>query len=416
MLLLSATRLVVAWTPAPVIPTSYGPVVGSLESNGVARYLGVPFAAPPVGSRRFAAPFPPAPWTSVLNASTLPPICPQFNGNGDVAPLPESEDCLLLRITVPPRSDGEKFPVLAYVHGGTNVAGGFSAPESTADWSRATATIIIEIPYRLGVLGFAAFDGSVATWDSNAGIRDAALGLQWVRANAAAFGGDIERVTLGGESSGAVDILALLVSPGSAGTFSSVMWHSGGAISWKPSLAIATTATFAADAHLNCTGPPEVVLECMRAAPVSVLQNASYSSAAEPNTVMIDRDVLPASVLRLIREGRFPRNVTFLVLLNSYEGDSFIPCSAPPACEMSELAYNMTMQAIAQTDFGANETFISLLHTAYDAHVPTHGYFGALSKLVSDFMSCSGRALAFAGEQFGRQSFRVNQSQVSALV
>ena len=80
-----------SWSPAPVVQTTYGPVVGTLLPSGTCRYLGIPFAAPPVGALRFAAPLPPTPWTQTLNASAVRAWCVQFPGDGPVTPVPEAE-------------------------------------------------------------------------------------------------------------------------------------------------------------------------------------------------------------------------------------------------------------------------------------------------------------------------------------
>ena len=181
----------------PVKSVTGGLVAGLYSPNGnVSVFLGIPFAAPPTGNRRWQAPAPIIPWTGVRNATVYGPMCTQF-----MPLVPQgSEDCLVLNVFAPPATAGTTLPVLVWIHGGGMVMG--SAQTDLVDYAVATRAVVVAVQYRLGLFGFgyprAADDGGATT--ANAGVLDWISGLEWVRDNAAAFGGDPARVTVSGES------------------------------------------------------------------------------------------------------------------------------------------------------------------------------------------------------------------------
>ena len=190
---------------------------------GVREYLGVPFAAPPVGSLRWAPPQPPAPWSGTHDATHPAKMCAQ----GTVA----NEDCLYLNITVP-RGPGKRSPkpVMVWVHGG-----GLSVGAGSTYDPRRMATegdvIVVTIDFRLNVFGFFAYEGLAGS--GTFGFQDQQAALRWVERNIAAFGGDPHNVTLFGESGGGVGTCAQLTSPAAVGLFDKVIMQSGGcSTSW----------------------------------------------------------------------------------------------------------------------------------------------------------------------------------------
>jgi para-nitrobenzyl esterase len=211
---------------APVVETAAGRVRGHRDADGWA-FRGIPYAAAPVGERRFAPPAPPNPWTGVRDADAFGPPAPQpdrpiglwFHG-----PTPAtSEDCLSLNVWTPATGDGAARPVLLWIHGGGWTLGfSGSALFQAAALAAALDAVVVTINYRLGSLGWLNHPalasepgGPAANW----GVQDIAAALTWVRDNAAAFGGDPAAVTVCGQSAGAGSVLHLLTSPLGEGLF-----------------------------------------------------------------------------------------------------------------------------------------------------------------------------------------------------
>lgn len=327
---------------------------------------------------------------------------------------PTSQDCLHARFTIPPRADGDPLlPVLVWLHGGGNTQDG-NAGWDTSAWSAALGAIVVEVPYRLGILGWLAIgDGAGAggAYAPNAGLLDAIAGLRFVADNAERFGGDPARVTLGGESAGAIDATALLVSPAAAGLFARVIADSGGPVVMQPRAAVAATAVAAAAAPLNCTGAPTAVLACLRAADVAALHSAAAGGAPAISSLVVDGAVLPGVPLELIAAGRFPPSTAIFALTNGWEGDSFYPCPAEPDCALNEAEYLLYVAEDAST-FQANASWLLSLLDQYAAWPPAVGYFRAATQMTTDTMGCYARALAAAGTAHGTGGYRVNVTQV----
>jgi para-nitrobenzyl esterase len=234
-----ATR---AATPDPMLrrSTTAGDVVGFTGRYGSAVWLGVPFAAPPVGARRWRAAEPPPPWEGVREATRLGSPCVQyagpFSGIDDVARgLPAgSEDCLYLNVYAPrAAAPGGGLPVMVWIHGGGNSVGhaGFYDGGNLAAREN---VVVVTVNYRLGPFGWFRHnalrgdDTSPEERSGNFGNLDHVRALEWVRDNAAAFGGDSGNVTVFGESAGGRDVLALLVAPPARSLFQRAIVQSGG--------------------------------------------------------------------------------------------------------------------------------------------------------------------------------------------
>ena len=208
-----------------VVSTQYGPVRG-VEMAGVLQFHGIPYAAPPVGERRFRVPVPPQPWTEARDAAKRGPIPPQGPSDLDkpMGPLdlPRSEDCLTLAVSTP--SLTERLPVAVWLHGGANCYNGGDLPwYDGGALSRAAHVVVVNLDYRLGPLGFLHHPGLN---QANLSIEDGMCALRWVRDNIAAFGGDPERVTLFGQSAGGNAIAHILSRPDSEGLFGQVALQS----------------------------------------------------------------------------------------------------------------------------------------------------------------------------------------------
>jgi len=215
---------------APIITIDRGKLQG-FEENGVLRFFGIPYAAPPVGDLRWKAPQPVKPWQGVRQATEFGPICRQISA----LKSRQSEDCLTLNVSAPIRKATQAYPVLVWIHGGGLNQG------SGSDWGLYGKSlvdrgmIVVTINYRLGVFGFFAHPELEAEApdhiSGNQGFRDQIAALQWVKSNIAAFGGDPNCVTIAGASAGGGSVAALTVSPLAKGLFQRAIAESGVAMS-----------------------------------------------------------------------------------------------------------------------------------------------------------------------------------------
>jgi para-nitrobenzyl esterase len=204
--------------------------VAGRRIGGVERYLGLPYAAPPTGARRFCAPQPAEVWTGVRDAAEPGPTAPYRLKDFpalDIAPLvgrgwEGGDDCLTINVWTPD-SNTAGLPVMVFIHGGAFVGGAAMAPVQDGTAFARDGVVLMTLAYRVGVEGFLPIDGAPA----NLGLRDMIAGLEWVRSNAAAFGGDPANVTVFGESAGAMAIADLVASPLARGLFRRAIIQSG---------------------------------------------------------------------------------------------------------------------------------------------------------------------------------------------
>ena len=274
-------------TPSLQVATDRGPVVGH-GAGAVAGFLGVPYAAAPVGALRWRAPVPHEAWTQPLEAAALGPACAQSAGGlGQTGPY--SEDCLTLNVWTPSATSAAHAAVMVFVHGGAFVHG--SSNQVGYDGARlaAAGVVVVTINYRLGVLGFLAHPALTLEDEhhssGNVGLLDQQAALRWVHDNIAGFGGDPGNVTVFGESAGAMSVCAHLVSPLAAGLVRRALGESGACLGFATPLQTpaGTTRASAEDlgvtvAHaLGCDTAADV-LACMRGKP------ADEVIAAAPGT------------------------------------------------------------------------------------------------------------------------------------
>ncbi|XP_070591775.1 cholinesterase-like [Erythrolamprus reginae] len=226
-----------------VVITSSGPIKGKqfLSDNGsVTAYLGVPYAEPPLGKLRFQKPLPHQPWNQTLEATSFGNSCPQFISRDTpeaeiLSPkTPLSEDCLSLNIWVPHSQSSSPVPVLVWIHGGSFAFGTSSVDIYNGTHLAATENVIVvTINYRLGALGFLYLPPAAP---GNLGLWDQQLALEWIKENAAVFGGDPSRVTIFGNSAGAASVNFHLLTPKSQDLFAQAVIQSGtanGFDSWR---------------------------------------------------------------------------------------------------------------------------------------------------------------------------------------
>lgn len=206
-----------------------GPVVGR-RTGPVQHFLGIPYAQPPTGVRRFAAPVRRGRFPEPFDASRHGPTSqrvPLFPTTTVPEPSVPGDDILNLSVVAPaptPADTQAPFPVLVWIHGGAFLAGSPASPWYDGRSFARDGVVCVTVGYRLGVDGFAPLD-DVPT---NLGLRDLLLALDWVQENIGAFGGDPGRVTLAGQSAGGAAVLALLSSPVAGGLFQRAVSLSGG--------------------------------------------------------------------------------------------------------------------------------------------------------------------------------------------
>ncbi len=210
----------------PEVTTTAG-VVRGLWREGSAAFLGIPFAQPPVGDLRFAAPVPPEDWSGVRDATAYG-ATPQRGASAEITLIPEpsvaGESTLNLNVFTPrPGEPDAALPVLVYIHGGGYISGSPASPWYDGAAFNRDGVVTVSVSYRLGFDGF----GWIADAPHNRAILDWILALEWVRDNVAAFGGDPGRVTIAGQSAGGGAALTLLSTPRAAGLFQRAISLSG---------------------------------------------------------------------------------------------------------------------------------------------------------------------------------------------
>jgi para-nitrobenzyl esterase len=198
--------------------------VRGAERDGVHSFLGIPYAAAPLGPRRWAAPATPPSWDGVREATAFGNSSLQTVRGGWDPVTPESEDCLNLNVWTPEPAPGAELPVMVWIHGGGFLNGSSAMPLWSGQWLAKRAVVVVSINYRLGVFGFLTHPDLGA----NFGVLDWVSALTWVRTNIAAFGGDSDNVTVFGQSAGGAAARALLCTPAARGLFHRAIIQSAG--------------------------------------------------------------------------------------------------------------------------------------------------------------------------------------------
>jgi carboxylesterase type B len=295
---------------APVVRTPDGVVQGA-RTGVVESFLGIPYAAPPVGALRWRPPQPVTPWAGVRRATGYGNRCAAAaSTNG---PRSESEDCLFVNVQRPAGvRAGQRRPVYVFIHGG-GLVNGSSNQADMAAMVRATGVIGVSLNYRLGVFGFLGLPALTAEAgeSGNYGFMDQQAALRWIARSIAAFGGDPRRVTVGGESAGGFSVCGHLVAPGSRGLFARAMIQSGSCITRTQSQAEAAGAAVAQ--AVGCT-----TLACLRSTPVGALLDAPSGGFA----LVRGTPTIPPDPREAVRTGQFSR-VPVVIGANRDEGRTF---------------------------------------------------------------------------------------------
>jgi len=349
------------------VETSYG-IVAGMQDETLSRFLGIPYAKPPIGDLRWADPQPPEAWEGVYQATQFKPACMQQETTPTV--LVEQEDCLTLNIWAP--NTPGPHPVMFWVHGGGNETG--SASEPYFDGSKLAASqnvVFVSINYRLNAYGFFALpsiNGAPAI-NGNQGIKDQIAALQWVQGEITHFSGDPNNVTVVGHSGGATDICALLATPktGAPKRLLHKAIMQSGACETLEITDLATAQQHGLD-YINALGCSDASdpLACARALPA---QRESFKTA-----LVIDGDVLPQHPLDLLANTD-KSDTPLLIGTNKDEWSVVVGQQDNPADEAGYLA-------LLAKDFPGEETALASLYPL--GNYPTSGQ--AHADLLGDDM------------------------------
>jgi para-nitrobenzyl esterase len=291
--------------------------IHSGPSPDAVAFLGVPFAAAPLDERRWMPPQPVRPWTGTREAKHFGPACPQLPATW-LASISWDEDCLYLNLWSPRLAPAAKrLPVIVYFHGGSNTAG-YSQMTPLGPTLSRLGVLVVSANYRLGPLGFLAHPALTAESEhqssGNYGLLDQLQALKWVHEHIDRFGGDARRVTVLGQSAGAVDICLLMVSPLSVGLFQHAILESGdcqGALNQElrtPQLVNGRSGT-AEDAGkrlasaLGVAEGPDVLQQLRRMPAEEILKVWSHNRQISFGAI-VDGWIVPEQPAKLFAEGR----------------------------------------------------------------------------------------------------------------
>ena len=330
----------------PIAKAPSGDVEGLVEGD-LRVFKGIPYALPPVGSRRWKAPDPTPRWTDVRMATDFGPEC--FQPQPTLSPIyvrgakPMSEDCLTLNIWAP--SGRHKAPVFFWIHGGSLLTGTGSDPVYNGARMAAKGIVVVSINYRVGIFGWLAHPDlskeSPIGISGNYGLLDQIEALQWVKRNIAAFGGDPSNVTIAGESAGALSVMYLMASPAARGLFSKAIAESAYMIS-TPELnqglygmpsAEQSGARLAAALHATD-------IAALREMDAGKLNEAANKAGFQPWGA-IDGHILPRQLIDVFDRGE-QAHVPLLAGFNSGEIRSLRILVLPPPA--STAAYESTIR------------------------------------------------------------------------
>ena len=390
-------------TVSCLVTTVSGDVQG-IANESFCTFLGIPFAAPPLGSLRWRPPQPAAPWEpATLNAVTASPICPQINPAGSTT-TQGNENCLRLNIWTPNPAPASPAPVIVWIHTGAFQAASANLADSNGrNLAEQTGTIVVAANYRhgpLGFLGHSALSAEDPTYPSsgNYGFLDQRAALVWVRDHIAAFGGDPQNVTIAGQSAGGHSVSMHLVSPGSTGLFTrAIMQSSYASNRWTTLEEVELLGqTFAA--NVGCTDLAQV-LTCMRgkttAQVLLAFANGQQQFAQTPRVdwnPVVDGLDIPDQPRTLYESGAF-NHVPLIIGATRDEGWIYVDRSFPG--DLTAAQY----EDAVETEFGVLAApSILAQYPIADFPSPKH----ALSQLAGDVeLMCEARRVARLVERTG---------------
>ncbi|KAL0930156.1 carboxylesterase family protein [Colletotrichum truncatum] len=357
---------------APVVTTN-GSVIGVSDvANGIEKFLGIPYAEPPVGDRRLRQAMPLTNSFGVLQAQNFGPSCHSARDQGNA-----SEDCLTLNIwrAANTTSGTETLPVLVWLYGG-GLTNGYTADPRFEGTSITRISkeigkpiVLVSLNYRLGSFGFLNGKEMAEQGLLNIGMLDQRLGLHWIQDNIRAFGGDPKRVTLAGESAGAVSIYSHMMAYGGRddGLFRGAILQSGGAFPLTPP----NTPAF------------QKKLDCIRKLPVETFKEEVGPSTGQS----IDGDFSRTSIQRAIPEGRYLKVAT-IVGPNTDEGTT----SAPTGINTTAQLFDPVAKGYFRPQLLPNDTvstLIKMYSTNPSLGCPYNTGRASFSSGALDKMACS---------------------------
>jgi para-nitrobenzyl esterase len=364
---------------AGVVVTRFGAVAG-VDRGASYAYLGIPFAKPPVGARRWQPPQPPICWQDLRAANAYPPECPQMKSQmtGGKPSYSGQEDCLYLNVFVPKAQPSKPRAVMVYIHGGGNQQGSTSLQRGGVVFYDGQSiaekgdVVVVTVQYRVGPLGFLALPQLAAKTaykgSGNYGLLDQIQALKWVRDNIERFGGDPKKVTIFGESGGAVDVCMLIASPLAKGLFGQAIMQSGACVAATRAAGEKEGLEFLAEQ--GCDTDPDPLTCLHQKTPEQLVANLSspfsgglVDMGMQPT---VDGWVLPKLPLAIISAAEHNK-VPFIVGSNRDETaitvpkDSITPTAAASLFFVIDKDYRAPLLALyppGTTNSEATESFI----------------------------------------------------------
>jgi para-nitrobenzyl esterase len=338
----TAVVMQAASTPEAKIDT--GKLRGKADGN-ISVFLGIPYAAPPVGNLRWKAPAPPAKWSGARDATQFGSRCMQGAIYSDMVFRDPgiNEDCLYLNVWTSAKK-GAKLPVMVWIYGGGFVAGATSEPRQEGTNLAKHGVVVVSMNYRLGVFGFLVHPDLIAESGRNSagnyGLLDQVAALEWVKRNISAFGGDPNNVTIFGESAGSFSVSALMASPRTKGLFHKAIGESGAAFSttglrFEPAATVAPRHAKFAEESLAAKTIAEA-----RAVPAQKVLEAAMD-ASKGGTFRFGPDVdgyfLPEPVPAIFAAGK-QNDVPLLAGWNHDEAEFTVEKDKSPVASLKEYA------------------------------------------------------------------------------
>jgi para-nitrobenzyl esterase len=305
----------------PVVSTPYGAVRGRYE-HGIAVFRGIPYAAPPFGPRRFRPPDPPQPWDGVRDAGAFGPTPPKPPYSEAFEkylsdPVVPGDDCLNLNVWTPQPGPAARLPVLVWLHGGALTRGSSAVPVYDGRTFARDGVVLVSVNYRLGVEGYGLFPDTPA----NPGLRDQLAALRWVHESIAAFGGDPDRITLAGQSAGAISIGALLAAPQAQGLVRRAVLQSGPPEAFDRDKVRRMVRRMAGRLRIPATAAAfaEVDRELLLRTQAEVGRLSSPVLGGPSFGIVVDGDLVPRDPLEALADGTMARDVELMMGWTSEE-------------------------------------------------------------------------------------------------
>lgn len=322
-----------------VVKTTKGAVRGHRTQDAL-RFTGIPFARPPLGELRFEKPVPPPAWHETLDCTAPPKSAMQPTRDREAV----SEDCLYLNIIAPPNAASRRLPVYVWIYGGAFLTGSPGKALYNGVALAKEGIIQVNLTYRLGAFGWLTYQKGEELV-TNAGFYDLLLGLQWVKDNIQAFGGDPNNITIGGESAGAVLVSDLILSPKAKGLFHKAIAESGSPLSHKSQVE-------------RRAGDVDWALE----------QSERFMAACGAKTI---EQLKQVDAKTLVRQYRFPFDFTANAPIAMFPTNDGVALPKDPFGEMAKGNYHkVALLAGFNTDDGAE--FVpaaALTQEAYEGYI-----------------------------------------------